>query len=160
MSVSVPEELKQRMEGYRVNWSAVACEAFEQRLMYYENDLDEVIGRLRRSKIENTTEAYEEGRNEGKLWAETTADFSDLKALGRAVRTEYGLSIFEVKQKRTQTMAEIIYLALKRKEDAGDANEFWTAEVKAENFHNLEDDWFLGFVEGAHDVWDAVYDQI
>ena len=90
MNISIPDELKARMDGADVNWSAVAAAGFDKRLREIEktevNQMDEkVINRLRESKAEYEKEMTEWGKELGQRWAESRAEYSDFVTLERAV---------------------------------------------------------------------------
>lgn len=91
LTVSITKALKQRMDRFegKVNWSAVARQAFEQELMTMEKaqeiKLDpKVVSRLRQSKNENEASDRNRGYRAGKDWAEDEAEYVDLHRLAEA----------------------------------------------------------------------------
>src|SRR5690242_4321225 len=97
-TISVPNDLKARMDacGEPVNWSAVACRAFEEKLAEITRrrgakSMKEVAMRLRASKRRSETEVYNEGSEAGKDWAMHRAEADELERLatlrGREVTT-------------------------------------------------------------------------
>src|SRR5262245_57540294 len=87
-TISVPLDLKKRMDaaGAGVNWSAVACRAFEVELAEIaarkkEKTMDDVIQRLRASKLRGASEAHKEGDAAGRKWARDHAEADELQNL-------------------------------------------------------------------------------
>lgn len=87
-SISLPDDLKRRMDavGARVNWSKVACLAFEQKLADIalserKHKMKDVIQRLRASKATGEHEALEASKQAGRLWAAKTASWTELTNL-------------------------------------------------------------------------------
>ena len=82
-TITVPMKLKRRMKalGNEVNWSSIACAAFEARLNELTSEtevdsLDAVIDRLKRFSTAETvrdSDAFESGGEEGKRWAMSAA---------------------------------------------------------------------------------------
>jgi hypothetical protein len=96
MSISVPEDLKSRMiaEGDGVNWSALACRAFEHKLGELAGrkevmTLESAVQRLRASKAAKLHPAFKHGVEAGRAWAMGKAGADDLERLeGLYMRTE------------------------------------------------------------------------
>jgi hypothetical protein len=72
-SISVPLALKKRMDAAKeqINWSAIACRAFEEKLAEIASrkrrkTLDDVIQRLRGSKQKEEDEQYKIGYEAGR----------------------------------------------------------------------------------------------
>jgi hypothetical protein len=94
-TITIPGELKARMEtvGSRVNWSAIASEAFKSRLSELEimeqpmpelPDRDDALERLRRLKIEPESQRQGESSRAyvlGKRWAMADAHPDELQRL-------------------------------------------------------------------------------
>lgn len=86
VSIYVPDEMRADMDalGDRVNWSAVAQEAFAARLgraKQMESRMVDVIERLRESKLKDERYARERGRLVGRKYAERVATYRELEAL-------------------------------------------------------------------------------
>src|SRR5262249_28143611 len=84
-TITVPPDLKARMDEVEedVNWSAIACEAFEQKLAEIIQrrgtvDMTEVIDRLRASKRKHASEQYQQGLEAGQHWARDEAEAEEL----------------------------------------------------------------------------------
>ena len=89
-SVSLPAGLKRRMDKVKepVNWSALACRAFENELADIaskkeKKDMNDVVDRLRSSLRGNEEKAYKEGFAFGQWWASHRAEASFLQRLER-----------------------------------------------------------------------------
>src|SRR5262245_7258555 len=87
-TISVPPELKAKMDAVtdEINWSALACRAFEDKLAdlvakQVMRDRQDVITRLRASKRRTEDEHYQEGQKAGRAWAEATAEAGELQRL-------------------------------------------------------------------------------
>lgn len=70
-SVSVPEALKEKMRAYeaQMNWSAIACRAFEKEITQHET-----VNRLRKEKQEQS-KGYQDGYRSGQRWVLSTATY-------------------------------------------------------------------------------------
>ena len=87
-TISVPGDLKARMDRVKepVNWSALACRAFEAKLAEIaarkENKtMIDVVERLRDSLRNQQGESFNEGYETGRKWAENTATAVQLDRL-------------------------------------------------------------------------------
>ena len=172
-SVSVPASLKKRMDKVKdeVNWSAIACRAFEEKLAEIasnkeKKNMSDVINRLRASKAEAEAESYRDGAKLGTAWATNTARVRELKRFAR-MRDDWAecwdCGNFETDGTCAWAAYERVYFYLEPDDD-GDrtlAKEFWEMATGEENEHNLMDaDFLRGFVEGSLTVWDEVSDKL
>lgn len=91
ISIYVPDDLRARMGKVEdANWSQVACRAFELKLgelaaSRQEKTMDNVIERLRASKLDAEDEFHKEGREMGEEWAKGSATFAELRGLDKAI---------------------------------------------------------------------------
>jgi hypothetical protein len=153
-TIYVPDDLKERMDRANqateeVNWSQVACRAFEMKLGELATNKEirqkqDVIQRLRASKLKSDDSNYKEGLELGRRWAEETAEADDLE---RLTSGEGWNSADE--------LAEFI---------TGDADDhkaaFWKS-VGDDLDSLLKSRSFLdGFVQGAAGVWCQVRDEV
>lgn len=170
-TISVPADLKRRMDKLKepVNWSALACAAFEQKLAEVasrkeKKDMDDVIQRFRGSKKQSEGEAYQAGYEAGEQWAKDFGEVPEMKRLDRlhsertrdpsydwhAFFSNYGSSAYST--------AEHLYFAMFPEHD-GDRDEslaFWNGIIDASNAvidNACDDSWLRGFAEGALEVW-------
>src|SRR5262245_60643039 len=91
-NVSLPRGLKARMDAVKVpvNWSAVAAEAFERKLLELESrrevgNMDEVLARLKAAAALDGKEDYQEGRVAGEAWAKEGARPKQLRGLEQLI---------------------------------------------------------------------------
>jgi hypothetical protein len=86
-NISVPRELKARMDRVQgVNWSAVASEAFETKLLELVSKrevkgLDDMIARLRAAAELEANQDYQDGHQMGEKWAAEKATPRQLRRL-------------------------------------------------------------------------------
>lgn len=85
VNISIPDELRERMEGLNVNWSSLAQAAFAhavdiEEMRAHGQDLESGLERLRADR--NRNGAYEEakGFKAGASWALQEASYDDLHA--------------------------------------------------------------------------------
>jgi hypothetical protein len=88
MTITLPPGLKARMERVEehVNWSAVAAQAFEQKLAEIiqrrgAKTMEDAITRLRASKQKSANEDYQPGYKAGQAWAANRAETIELDRL-------------------------------------------------------------------------------
>jgi hypothetical protein len=86
-TISVPRDLKRRMDAAKepINWSAIACRAFEEKLAEIatkkeEKTMADIIQRLRATKPDLI---YQQGLADGRRWASEQAEYEDLLRLER-----------------------------------------------------------------------------
>lgn len=82
LNISLPDELKMRMDANHENWSAIARRAFELQLnstMKVGADMESVIERLRASKQKIEQEQRPEWTKEGREWAMEFAEYDQLQ---------------------------------------------------------------------------------
>jgi hypothetical protein len=156
-SISVPMELKKRMGKVKedINWSAIACQAFQSKLAEIATqkeklEMDDVIERLRLSKQQHVSESHREGLAAGEEWARKYAGFTELEALGKMYEERDFETYFEVDDSSADGPAERIA-------DRINPNiEFWDSAVgdNDEARAQIENPDFLrGFCDGARQVW-------
>jgi hypothetical protein len=86
-NISVPRELKARMDRVKgVNWSAVASDAFETKLLELASKrevkgLDDTIARLKAAAQLEANQDYQEGHRMGEKWAMEKATPRQLRRL-------------------------------------------------------------------------------
>ena len=87
-TITVPTELKEQMKelGRDINWSSVACQAFESKIdairESQKKQLEHAIIRLRGEKGDRTGGAvFDEGRSAGRQWAIERASIESLQSL-------------------------------------------------------------------------------
>jgi hypothetical protein len=164
-TISVPLDLKKRMDKVKedVNWSALACQAFESKLAEIAarketKTMDDVIERLRGSLRQHETETYKEGFEFGQEWAQNTAEAGELKRLERAIEQharDWGTT-FEVCEHQSGGMSArqwVYSLACPADSERNNENDFWEAAI-GDDLSPLDEPQFVrGFAEGAADIW-------
>jgi hypothetical protein len=147
-TISLPDELKARMEGVEENWSAIAAQAFERRLrqlkLREETDMTSVINRLRASKMEYDETNEAAGMVDGRRWATKSASYGQLKRLAR-VEAQY------------ENDDEAWLMPKYAIDEDYDPKDFW--ESFAEDAQ-ISAGYVNGFMEGAQEVFLEVEDQL
>jgi len=161
MSVYVSDDLKKRMDKVKepVNWSAVACTAFEQKLgeiaeRKQRKNMADVIQRLRASKLESDTETERQAREAGRKWAMEYATARELENLEKA-REQCGNDYERIFTNGMNRPAEVVASFATGQQDLDRADvEQFAERAAGEDADKLDDpDYALAFIDGALDVW-------
>jgi hypothetical protein len=168
-TITVPPDLKARMDAVdeTVNWSAIACQAFEQKLADLirqkgPTDMNEVIERLRASKQKFESEQFTQGHEAGQEWAKDAAEAEELIQLGK-LRDRCGWrdwdGFFATGDRDAYGASERFVFAIwpERDGERAAATDFWE-QLGVEDVPS--DEFVRGFAEGALSVWDQVKDQL
>jgi hypothetical protein len=170
-TITVPPDLKARMDAVDepVNWSALACQAFEQRLAEIikrkgSSNMNDVISRLRASKRTYENAQYQAGHEAGQAWAKDEAEAGELILLSqwkdRAGRDwdDY----FATGENDAYGSCENFVFTIWPEHDGNrtTSEEFWEGNVPEGQSDHPEDNFVRGFAEGALAVWDEVKDQL
>lgn len=165
-TITVPCELKQRMKsvGDYVNWSSVACKAFESKLegliqQEEVENLDQVVERLRKLKAEREeSDSFKNGQEVGKRWAMNRATPAQLDSI-ESFRSEMSDAEWRELFADRRGLRELAdRLSGKRtSERRGGAHRFWREILDGRPGGT---DFFAGFAEGAIDVWKSVKDRV
>jgi hypothetical protein len=155
-----------------LNWSALACRAFEKALGEIatnkeEKNMADVIERLRATRNEAADEAYQTGIEAGQEWAKDTAEVKELRNLERLrdkLQNDWA-SYFGSAGSPPYSTCHRLAFAIQPEHDRDRemADEFWSCAVgdDGETEANIQDDSFLrGFADGALDIWKNVKDKI
>ena len=161
MTIYVADGLKQRMDavGEGIKWSQVACAAFEQKLGELaagrsQKSLDDVIQRLRASKLEYEAQAEKSGRRDGLQWARNSASYLNLSNLAANCKGGYeGLDA-----ESFCSRAGIIDWDDREENIEYQVREFWE-EIIGERATPGQV-YLRGFAAGALEVWQQVCDQL
>jgi len=168
-TISVPISLKARMDMVKesVNWSALACQAFEDKLAEIaarkENKaMIDVIERLRASLRDEQGALFNHGYKVGRKWAENNAAAAELIRLENFHKATNAKSIrewerwFAAQGKHARWVDLVIVIQENEIHGARKAQEFWNI-VLGESTHGLNHGDFLqGFAEGAIELWAEV----
>src|SRR5262249_39839490 len=163
-TISVPQDLKERMDAVTepVNWSALACRAFEEKLgeiaaKKARKTMDDVIQRLRASKQSGDDGSYNEGEEEGRRWALGKAEAKELERLHR-FQQRYGRGwdgFFIEEQNSAWSVSDWLafeILPAEKNEDRQAAEDFWDGVLghhDAAEDKLADGDWLPRFPAGA-----------
>jgi hypothetical protein len=169
-TISLPRDLKARMDAVKVpvNWSAVAAQAFEAKLLELASKkgakgMDEVIARMKAAEKLDSNEDYQKGWAAGERWAKEEARPKQLRDLDKRLGAwqhdiEEALSAWT--NGMNKGIAHGLFTAihpLKEDVDRHTVACFWEVAI-GDNGEELIEDWDYarGFIEGALDVWEKV----
>jgi hypothetical protein len=175
MTISVPSELKARIEvaGEPVNWSALACRAFEAKLAEIiqkrgAKTMEDVVNRLRASKQKTGGEAYARGVEHGEAWAKTDAEADELARLDEfrdsCQRDRYTFADwFEMEGDHTFDHAGWIVAGIlgydHENDDEQDVRNY-ADQIFGEGPKGRAPDYLRGFVDGSLEVWYEVKNKL
>jgi hypothetical protein len=165
VTITVPRDVKAAMDNVeeRVNWSAVATEAFQAKLLAIKSkkgteSMDDVVSRLKAAAEIEANEDYQAGHEAGIEWAKDEAAPKQLRRLEElANHPQYGiddwLSIYT--NGANHGIAHGLYSVI---EPQGEMiEEFWECALGDDSMKKIEEhDFAKGFWEGAIEVWEAV----
>jgi hypothetical protein len=174
-TISIPLELKARMDAVveDINWSELACRAFEQKLAEITStkgvkDMKDVAIRLRASKHKLSGVRYKDGFRAGQRWAKDTADAEELERL-EGVRNcrspgEWA-SWWHIKTRGGIGPCDrFIHAITPPHPEAGGrevVGNFWEGHGGFDwEERSFDGDFVQGFAEGALDIWDRVKDEL
>ncbi|MGR9055505.1 hypothetical protein ACU8NH_06255 [Rhizobium leguminosarum] len=160
LNISLPDELKMRMDATNENWSAIARRAFELQLKSTmsigEDDMNTVIERLRASKQKIEEEQRPEWIEDGRKWAMGTAEYDELERVAQlaeqldaeAMDPPDAGALF-------RALCEAIY------EDAdGYSREELAEQLTGDARRWPSYDQLCWYLEGVQQVWNEVSDEI
>jgi hypothetical protein len=163
-NISISRELKARMDavGERVNWSAVAAEAFEAKLLELESrkevrGMDDVIARLKAAAELEENDAVQDGVTAGRGWAMRQATPKELR---RLEDQRDGDGWLRVRDARQPWITLVGIIQGNENLHAMSAQAFWKAVLGETSLKPSDLDFLRGFIDGALDVWDKVKDQL
>lgn len=174
-NITLPPELRARMEAAppSVNWSAVAAQAFEQKLTQIDSlkettTMEDVIKRLKAADELDGNEAVQEGREAGEAWAKDVArpkwlrNLAKLDAVEASWAAEYVLEVWAGPMNNKSLALELYRQMIPRGEpDRHDVAAFWEEALGDDGEKRIEDlDFARGFVRGAIDLWEKVEDEV
>src|SRR5262245_34494938 len=160
-TISIPEDLDKRMDKATqtedVNWPHVAASAFELKLAEIaakkkEQTMDDVVQRLRASRMESADKDYKAGYDAGVDWAKRSAEWRDLEKLAKV----YAKHDFE-DLINDEEHGGLRFLIL-TDDPAGANAEYWQDQFGGEENPPVPE--VLGFWEGALQVYKEVKDKI
>jgi hypothetical protein len=157
MTISVPRDVKTQMDAVRekVNWSALATQAFRDELKALESrkevsTMDEVIARLKTAAELEANEDYQAGLEAGRGWAKSTAKPKELRRAADYVERAANLA-----------PDYFVFAVWPQRKDDGDApGEFWEEALGNDKDRAGDSDFLHGFGDGAAEIWDKVANQL
>jgi hypothetical protein len=172
-TISVPPALKARMDAVdeTVNWSAVACQAFELKLAEIirrrgAKNMKEAIERLKASKRKTDDTRYLEGSEAGKAWAMNEAEAEELQNLDsfrEGCESEGGWEEWFATPKWNAAFSNaehIAFVALGVIDGEWDRTEADQFLAQAMDEKQIDDQFLRGFVDGALEIWEKVKEEI
>ncbi len=173
-TISVPGELKARMGRVKepVNWSALACSAFEDKLAEIAarketKVMNDVVERLRATLRNESSDAFNEGYEAGTKWAENTATAAELKRLEsfqKTMRARSGRDWGEWFRSKGNHLPwlELVKVIQNNKNlrPPTGASAFWKTVRGESSQYSTDGDFLRGFVVGAVDLWTRVQEQL
>lgn len=169
MTIYVPDDLKAQIDEVKdeVNWSALACRAFREKvvelLMQRKEtlDMEEVIQRLKVSKEKEQSELFKLGYELGQKWASNDAEVGELKKLEDARDPREGWYFDDPRFRQQGSDAERFYFILYPTGEDVHGNtedDFWGWQV--DNGEQHGPGFVRGFAEGAMSIWEQVRGKI
>jgi hypothetical protein len=167
-TISLPDDLDRRMDRVKetVNWSAVAAQAFELKLgelaeRRKEKTMDNVIERLRASKVKHVSGRVMEGYDLGADWAKGQAEFDELRRLSDMNADETIIGTPMAPYSHADYLAFDVLGTGEDDRDHHVSRDFWNKAIGDSDDARLESEDFLrGFMEGAQSVYRSVADKI
>jgi hypothetical protein len=173
-TISVPRELKARMDKVEesVNWSGVACSAFEAKLLELESqrqveNMDDVVARLKAAAELEDKEEYQAGLEAGRTWAKEDATPKQLRRIADYVEKSdrsYDFCWYDSSLNWNAPFGPLDHFAFvawpDRKDDRSAADDFFE-QALGDDAHRVQDDDFLhGFGDGVVEIWDQVRNKL
>lgn len=149
VNLSIPDELKEAMDKIvGVNWSEVARQVFDREVRKRKRiegmDKNSIVERLKATYEDQKEAEIDNGRRAGERWAAEKAEFTELKELER-IDDDAAEALFH------WSFDDTVF-------ERWDREDFWeSAKVK---LGDVTPAFCEGFVEGAMDVWNSVYDEV
>lgn len=143
LNISITDELKDRMTGLNVNWSALAQEAFAAAVAVEElrgkgKDIEAGLARLRADKHRHAEREQAEGFRCGAYWALEEASYDELAAAAAVAR-----AVSEPAEAKAWVERHL------------DATGFDLPDMPPTTA-NVSAPWALGYLQGAADVFAKV----
>jgi hypothetical protein len=160
-NLSVPDDLAQKIDQRRdylgslsaIFQAAVAekirkKEEFEQRLEGDE-DMDQIIERLKREKVQSQTDYHGKGREEGLQWAKA-ASYPDLMYAARSFDPTDGDGVYDPTIPLHNNTLGHYFI------DAMEADALMNPESDEDELNEFAKQWLQGWLEAVQDFWTEV----
>ena len=167
-NISVPRQLKARMDKVKVpvNWSAVAAQAFEAKVLELESTkevkgMDDVIARLKAADEQDNNQDYLAGKAAGERWAKERARPKHLRRLANlSNRGSPGITAYDEWDPYGWPSFLCCTVTAWKDADREKIKSFWQ-EALGDDADRLCDGHFaIGVCDGAREVWHQVKDQV
>jgi hypothetical protein len=168
-AISLSRDLKQRMDAVEVsvNWSAVAAEAFEAKLVELASkmetkNMEDVIARMKAAEELDSQETYQQGHKDGEEWARQEARPKALRRLESLMAQQDDiLGVWDNGMNSGIAWHLYQYLNPSLEVNRFDVKVFWES-VLGENGHETISDYSYakGFIEGTLEVWEQVQSKL
>lgn len=161
--ISLSADLDSRMEKHpEVNWSRVAADAFERKLgelaaMKVSKTMDDVIQRLRASKLEYERGVFAEGIKAGKEWAQKDAEYIELKRLSDFCNSpRYTPEFFTTSETDAFSSGYHLVQVILGVDmpDRREGKAFWAKAIGESDKRWGDDEFVYGFAQGAGGFFD------
>jgi hypothetical protein len=162
-TISIADDLKKRMDAVSepVNWSQVAARAFEQILgdiasRKQNRVMNNVVQRLRASRIATEDKDYRAGQSPGVRWAQASATWAELDNLAQALEEP---RYWDGVPSAPDSWSDVLLHSIDpvRFEDPGEAEEFWQEWGSG---RSLTREYLRGFADGAVEVFRQVESRV
>lgn len=181
MSVSVAKKLRDRMDAQaEVNWSRVACQAFERKLAdlaagkHERMTVPDAVARIRETKERLYDDLRNRGFDDAATWVLNKADFDELRLFERRFggMSQEDWDAFESEWEAVCESEGVVLLYdffLKRFDSARffgrhdgayQRTKFWEFPTDTEPDQRKKLAYIKGFCEGVLSTWESIKDDV
>jgi hypothetical protein len=175
VNVSVPKKLKERMDAEKgaANWSAVATEAFEAKLLELASQreatsMEEVIARMKAAEELDNKENYQKGRKTGETWLRKHARPKEIRSLAKACNRETPernpeclLGEWASSWNKGIAGGLLDLIEPTKEHDEREVDVFWEGALGDNNREGIDDFEFAhGFVDAALELWEKIESEL
>jgi hypothetical protein len=151
ISLYLADELKAEMDQIEdINWSDIARPAFMRALAIRKQrsnqTMETAIERLRASKAESKKRDELAGKEDGRKWAENTAEYDELRRLAET-KFEPGMDYLDA-----------LYYAVDPEKQLGERE--FKEQIFGDEYADISDEYAAAFIEGAQAFFDEVADKL
>jgi hypothetical protein len=151
ISLYVPDDLKAEMDQVKdINWSDVArpalMRALATRKQRSERTMESAIERLRASRAESRKRDELNGKEDGRRWAEHTAEYDELRRVAE-IEFNHGMDCFNA-----------LYHAIDPENELGVRD--FKEQVFGDEYADVSDEYAGAFIEGAQKFFGEVADKL
>lgn len=163
-NLSVPDDLAEKIEQRRDHLGSLSAifqeavaerikkkEEFEERLKG-DDDMEQIIERLRREKMQAQTDYHEKGREAGLCWAKA-ASYSDLEYARKFDPTDRD-GLYDPTIPLHDNVLGHYFI------DALEADTLTNPEADEDELNDFAKQWLDGWLEAVREFWAAVKDRL